>query len=60
MLPKHEIIELEMSVGDGMKMLISGGTVVPSFSGGSHAPMTVQNPPPAPSALASGEGKGNE
>jgi uncharacterized membrane protein len=60
MLPKHEIIELEMSVGDGMKMIISGGTVVPSFSGGSRAPMTVPNPPPAPSALASGEGKGNE
>lgn len=29
LLPRHEIIELEMSVGDGMKMIISGGAVVP-------------------------------
>ncbi|MSU50011.1 MAG: DUF502 domain-containing protein [Opitutus sp.] len=35
MLPAHEIIELEMSVGDGMKMVISGGAVVPPRP---HAP----------------------
>jgi uncharacterized membrane protein len=29
MLPKTEVIELEMAVGDGMKMIISGGAVVP-------------------------------
>jgi uncharacterized membrane protein len=29
LLPRHEIIELEMSVGDGMKMIISGGAVMP-------------------------------
>jgi len=29
MLPREEIIELEMSVGDGMKMIISGGAVMP-------------------------------
>ncbi len=29
MLPRHDIIELEMSVGDGMKMIISGGAVMP-------------------------------
>jgi len=29
MLPKREILELEMSVGDGMKLVISGGTVAP-------------------------------
>ena len=29
MLPRTEVIELEMSVGDGMKMLISGGAVSP-------------------------------
>lgn len=28
---KNEIIELEMSVGDGMKMLISGGAVIPAW-----------------------------
>jgi uncharacterized membrane protein len=31
MLPRHEIVELEMSVGDGMKMIISGGAVVPTW-----------------------------
>ncbi|HTQ31288.1 MAG TPA: DUF502 domain-containing protein [Opitutaceae bacterium] len=30
-VPKNEIVELEMSVGDGMKMLISGGAVVPPW-----------------------------
>jgi len=34
LLPKTEIIELEMSVGEGMKLLISGGTVVPPAAGG--------------------------
>lgn len=39
LLPKSEIVELEMSVGEGMKMLISGGTVVPPTpGGGSRAP----------------------
>jgi len=31
MLPRSEIIELEMSVGEGMKMIISGGAVVPPW-----------------------------
>jgi uncharacterized membrane protein len=31
MLPRQEIVELEMSVGDGMKMIISGGAVVPPW-----------------------------
>jgi uncharacterized membrane protein len=31
LLPRKEIIELEMSVGDGMKMIISGGAVVPPW-----------------------------
>lgn len=29
MLPRTEVIELEMSVGDGMKMILSGGAMVP-------------------------------
>jgi uncharacterized membrane protein len=28
-VPRDELIELEMSVGDGMKMIFSGGTVIP-------------------------------
>ena len=31
MLPKEKIVELDMSVGDGMKMIISGGAVVPPW-----------------------------
>lgn len=31
MLPRDEIVELEMSVGDGMKMIISGGAVIPNW-----------------------------
>ncbi|MFT3780661.1 MAG: DUF502 domain-containing protein [Nibricoccus sp.] len=31
LLPKEEIIELDMSVGDGMKLVISGGAVVPPW-----------------------------
>jgi uncharacterized membrane protein len=30
-LPKKDIVELDMAVGEGMKMIISGGAVVPSF-----------------------------
>lgn len=31
LLPRSEIIELEMTVGDGMKMIISGGAVLPEW-----------------------------
>ncbi|HEY1792356.1 MAG TPA: DUF502 domain-containing protein [Opitutaceae bacterium] len=31
MLPRSEIAELDMAVGDGMKMVISGGAVVPQW-----------------------------
>jgi uncharacterized membrane protein len=30
-VPRHELIELEMSTGDGMKLIISGGTVIPPW-----------------------------
>ncbi|MSU69982.1 MAG: DUF502 domain-containing protein [Opitutaceae bacterium] len=36
MLPRTDIVELEMSVGDGMKMIISGGAFVPGVSGTSR------------------------
>lgn len=41
LLPRREITELEMSVGDGMKMVISGGAVVPPWPGGA---VKVANP----------------
>jgi uncharacterized membrane protein len=31
MLPKADIVELDMAVGEGMKMIISGGAVVPPW-----------------------------
>ena len=36
MLPRDEIVELEMSVGEGMKMIISGGAVVPPWKHPAH------------------------
>jgi uncharacterized membrane protein len=32
MLPRADVVELDMSVGDGMKMVISGGAVVPTWT----------------------------
>jgi len=29
MVPRADVIELDMAVGDGMKMIISGGAVTP-------------------------------
>jgi uncharacterized membrane protein len=56
LLPKNEVIELEMSVGDGMKMVISGGTVAPPWpAGGSRAPVPADIPPP-PGDEGSGKG----
>ncbi len=31
MVPKEEVIELDMSISDGMKVIISGGAVVPKY-----------------------------
>ena len=31
MLPRHEIVELDMNVGDAMKMILSGGAVIPTW-----------------------------
>jgi uncharacterized membrane protein len=41
MLPYAEIVELDMSVGDGMKMIISGGAVVPTWKHPSHVRKSV-------------------
>ncbi len=47
MLPKSEIIELDMSVGDGMKMVFSGGAVVPPWpaNGAGQNAVPAQDPP---------------
>ncbi|MGH8017083.1 MAG: DUF502 domain-containing protein [Opitutaceae bacterium] len=33
MVPSHEVIEMDMTVGEGMKLIISGGSVVPNWPG---------------------------
>jgi uncharacterized membrane protein len=43
MLPRHEVVELEMNVGDGMKMIISGGAVVPPWPTGAAKPIETAN-----------------
>jgi uncharacterized membrane protein len=52
LLPRAEIIELEMSIGDGMKMIISGGAVMPPWPAAGRG----ENPPAArrPGASAAG------
>jgi uncharacterized membrane protein len=47
LLPPEEIIELDISVGEGMKMVISGGTVVPPAPGANRPLSTISSPPPA-------------
>ena len=47
MLPKREIIELDMSVGDGMKLVISGGTVAPPAGARENGAGAAPVPPPS-------------
>ena len=54
MLPKDDIEELEMSIGEGMKLIISGGAVVPPFQEGTAAPDPVQIENPREVAGAQG------
>jgi len=42
LLPRSDIVELEMTVGEGMKMIISGGAVVPPWPAGHKAAEIVQ------------------
>jgi uncharacterized membrane protein len=45
LVPRHEINELEMSVGEGMKMIISGGAVVPPWPPTAVQEMEMANAP---------------
>lgn len=49
MVPIDEVIEMDMSIGDAMKLIISGGAVVPPFSisPDQREPIPVNNPPAA-------------
>lgn len=46
MIPAEEIVDMEMSIADGMKLIISGGAVVPPYSKGMPSgPIPLSNPP---------------
>ena len=42
MVPKEEVIDMEMSVADGMKLIVSGGAVTPPYEIGTEAPAAVE------------------
>ncbi len=44
MLPREQIMELDMSVGDGMKFVISGGAFVPAWTNGHPQPSSGNQP----------------
>lgn len=46
MIPSDEVHELEMTIGDGMKLIISGGAVVPPFpqEDESQTTLEIENP----------------
>ena len=59
MLPRSDVRMLDMSIPDGMKLIVSGGAVVPPYAPGETAsePVLIQNPiseapPPTEDALA--------
>ena len=45
MFPRQDIRELTMSVGDGMKMIVSGGAVVPPWPEASPTEVRVETAP---------------
>lgn len=48
MVPREEVVELDMSIPDAMKVIISGGAVVPPWSAtGGQSPKVGQIPPAA-------------
>jgi uncharacterized membrane protein len=40
LVPREQLIELDMTVADGMKMVISGGAVVPPYTAKTKQPAT--------------------
>ena len=39
LVPREQLIELDMTVAEGLKMVISGGTVVPPYPTGTQQPL---------------------
>lgn len=42
MVPVEEVVELDMTVGEGMKLIISGGAVVPEYMAGNDKVVSVR------------------
>jgi len=51
MLPETDLTRLNMTVADGMKLIISGGAVVPGYSNGDAVPLSRPREVPASAAL---------
>ncbi|MCB1121593.1 MAG: DUF502 domain-containing protein [Verrucomicrobiae bacterium] len=51
MIPEDEIYELDMSIGDGMKLIISGGAVAPPYPVKEGEPKTIKIENPAEEQL---------
>jgi uncharacterized membrane protein len=51
LVPHQQLIEMNMTVAEGLKMVISGGTVVPPYLAGAPQPLvarSTRDEPPAP------------
>lgn len=46
MLPQEDVIRLSMSIADGIKLIISGGAVIPPFEKGAYVPVEPPEDPP--------------
>ena len=46
MVPREDLIELDMTVADGMKLVISAGAVVPEYHAASAVTTRPNNPAP--------------
>jgi len=51
MIPVEDVYELDMSIGDGMKLIISGGAVAPPFPVEDEEPATIQVENPSEKTL---------
>jgi uncharacterized membrane protein len=44
LVPRGQLVDLSMSVTEGMKMVISGGTVMPSYTPGTQQTLKLRQP----------------
>jgi uncharacterized membrane protein len=44
LVPREQVVDLTMTVAEGMKMVISGGTVVPSYTPATQQALKLRQP----------------